>query len=116
MHEHEKWAREKTHDSLRGIARAIGVNEGNFSRQIKDGLDADRVIAIARAYGLGVIPSLVETGHINPEEAPEVLNGQLNKALEDIVRVAQQMNQHDYGLAADSSPEEGDGNPDDYLP
>lgn len=101
---------------MRAVARKIGVNEGNFPAKVSRGLDADMVIKIARAYGLGVIPSLVETGHINPEEAPEVLNNQLNKALDDIVRVAQQMNQRDYGLAADSSPEEGDGIPDDYLP
>ena len=121
MHEHEKWAREATNDSLRGIARAIGVNEGNFSRQIKQGLDADRVIMIARAYDLGVMKSLVETGHLTPEEAPEIVDAQITDALDRLIRLreeaqALERKQSDYGLVADNSPEEGAGAPDDYEP
>ena len=50
---HKEWALKVTGDSLRGIARSIGVNQGNFSRQIQDGLSADRVIAIAHACYFG---------------------------------------------------------------
>lgn len=116
MQSHTEWITSATNDTRRGVARTIGMDSGQLSREVRRGLTSDRVIEIARAYKLNVIKALVDTGHINPDEAPEVLGQQLNTALDDIVRIAHQLNQGDYGLAADSSPEEGDGNPDDYLP
>ena len=119
MHEHEKWAREAANgESLRAIARAINVNEGNFSRQIKNGLDADRVIQIARAYQQDIIQALIDTGHIDLREVPEVRNAQIGAALDRIISISEEVKtlQSDYGLVADSSPREGEGAPDDYEP
>lgn len=101
---------------MRAVARRIGANEGNFPGKVARGLTADLVIEIARAYKLNVIQALVDTGHINPEEAPEVLSSQIESAFEEIRRIAERVKQSDYSLVADSSPEEGDGNPDNYEP
>lgn len=117
---HKEWALKVTGDSLRGIARSIGVNQGNFSRQIQDGLSADRVIAIAHAYNLNAVDALLETGHLNTNDAPQksdvTLNGmiELLQQLQDNAHV-QGAVQNDYGLVADESPDEG-GTPDDYEP
>lgn len=111
--DHREWVKQATGDSLRGVARKLGINEGNFPGQARKGLTADRVIEIARAYHVNIVKALVDTGHISIGEAPEVIDEKLGKMIDTLVRLREQSQ---YGLAADSSPEEGDGNPDDYLP
>ena len=120
MTDHREWVKAATGDSLRAVARAIGVNESNFNGQAARGLSADRVIAIAHAYSLNAVDALLETGHLNMSDAPQksdvTLNGmiELLQQLQDNAHV-QGAVQNDYGLVADESPDEG-GTPDDYEP
>lgn len=103
---------------MRAVARRIGVNEGNFPAKVNRGLDADTVIHVARAYGLNIIQALIDTGFIDPSEAPEVRGAQVTEALDRMLAIAQEAKklQTDYGLVADGSPEEGEGAPEDYEP
>ena len=76
-------------------------------------MNADRVIEIARAYNISIVRALVDTGHIKVNEAPQVIDEKINSMLDTLARLHQQ--QSEYGLAADTSPDEG-GTPDDYEP
>lgn len=86
---HEEWAKEVTGDSLRGIAQKIGVNQSNFSRQIKSGLSADRVIMIARAYNLNQVQALIDTGHIDEP----AINTTPNEIIADLISLADRAKQ-----------------------
>lgn len=111
---------------MRAVARKLGVNQGNFPGKVARGLDANTVLDIARAYGINVIQALVDTGHIHMDEAPQVVDAQITEAIDNLIekyqsskRIADSYRiytQADYGLVADTSPEEGDGTPDDYEP
>lgn len=62
-----QWMLDYTGDSLRGIARKLGVKgASNLSKQARIYLSADRVIEIAHAYGKDPIEALRQTGHIKP--------------------------------------------------
>lgn len=111
--DHKLWMRQATADSMRGVARKIGVDSAQLSRELGRGLTSDRVIEIARAYHVNIVKALVDTGHISIGEAPQVIDEKLGQMIDTLIRLREQSQ---YGLAADSSPEEGDGNPDDYLP
>lgn len=109
---HTEWAKTATGESVRAIAKRIGVDSSNLSRQMRAGLTADRVIEIARAYDLSIIRALVDTGHISMKEAPGAIDTKITEAIETLAKLNHQT---DYGLAADTSPDEG-GTPDDYEP
>lgn len=52
-------------DSVNAAARKSGIVQTTLSRQVKArNFTAETVIAISRAYGVGVIRSLVQTGHL----------------------------------------------------
>ncbi|WP_288833744.1 hypothetical protein [uncultured Corynebacterium sp.] len=121
MKNHADWITDATGDTRRGVARNIGVDPAQLTREVKRGLDADRVIQIARHYELNIMKALVETGHLTLDEAPEIVDAQITDALDRLVRLhkeaqALENKQSDYGLVADSSPEEGAGAPEDYEP
>lgn len=115
----KEWLRKSTNDSLRGVARKLGIDNSQIHREIKSGgLSADRVISIAHAYDLNVIDALLETGHIFPKDDPR--GGiTFEAAIERLVELHESNvpggSQDDYDLVADQSPEEG-GDPDDYQP
>jgi len=121
MENHADWITRVTGDTRRAVARNIGVDPAQLTREVQRGLDADRVIQVARHYKLNIMKSLVETGHLTMDEAPEVVDAQITDALDRLVRLheeaqALERKQSDYGLVADNSPEEGAGAPEDYEP
>lgn len=68
--EHEKWIRGLSDDLTPTVAaKTAGLSHTTVIRQLqRGGLHSDVVIAIARAQGVSVVDSLVDTGHIQPDE------------------------------------------------
>ncbi|GGH33930.1 hypothetical protein [Microbacterium album] len=66
-----KWIDEvRGKDSIREVARRVGMNQGTLNRQINlDQLSFETVRAVCREYELPVIPALVSTGHLSREDA-----------------------------------------------
>lgn len=91
MHSHDYWLRTATDDSRRGVARTIGVDSGQLTREVQRGLTADRVISIARAYGLNIVTALVDTGHLAPYEADRGIPSHLDAGIADIARRADEL-------------------------
>lgn len=118
MSNHKEWVLNATGDSLRGVARTLGINQGNFPGQVARGLDADRVIEIAYAYNLDAVKALQDTGHLRVETKPETVDGLLDQVLAIAEQAKQQLDsnsptphvrpprQTDYDLVADTSPDE----------
>lgn len=122
--DNSEWVKEFTGDSLRGVARKLGLGASNLQRQLKAYLPADRVIEIANAYGKDPVRALKETGHIKDvqpltpseliEQAQELLT-QAHRQLETPAFDIQDFNvrRSDYDLVADNSPTERGGNDTD---
>lgn len=56
-------------DSVREVARRVGMNQGTLNRQINlDLLTFEVVRDISRAYGRPVLGDLVQTGHLSPSD------------------------------------------------
>ena len=64
--------------SLRAIATQAKLEPSTLSRQVNGDLPAETAIAIARAYGLSVVRTLVQLGYVTDAEAAE---GTLEAAL-----------------------------------
>lgn len=57
-------------DSIREVARRVGMNQGTLNRQINlDQLTFETVRDVCRAYERPLIPALIATGHITHEDA-----------------------------------------------
>lgn len=56
------------------IAAATGVSAATISRWLSgaQGVDAQQVVNVARAYGQPVLGALIEAGYVTPDEAGEV--------------------------------------------
>lgn len=106
MTTHKDWVLTATGDSLRGVARTLGINEGNFVTRVGKGLDADRVIEIAYAYDLDPVKALRDTGHLRPETDAPTVDNILDRMLDLAEQAKKQLNADDYDLVADSSPDE----------
>ena len=107
MNTHKEWVLTATGDSLRGVARRLGINQGNFPGQVARGLDADRVIEISYAYGLNPVVELQKTGHLRPETSDDTVDTILDRMLDLASQAKHHLEaQSDYGLVADDSPDE----------
>ena len=117
MSTHKEWVLTATGDSLRGVARALGMDSGQLSRESNKGLDADRVIEISYAYGLNPVVELQKTGHLRPETSDDTVDSILDRMLDLAEQAKNKLSnepdphvhpvvQDDYGLVADSSPDE----------
>ena len=107
MSTHKEWVLTATGDSLRGVARALGMDSGQLSRESNKGLDADRVIEISYAYGLNPVVELQKTGHLRPETNDETVDTILDRMLDLASQAKHHLEaQSDYGLVADNSPDE----------
>lgn len=107
MSTHKEWVLSATGDSLRGVARTLGINEGNFVTRVGKGLDADRVIEISYAYGLNPVVELQKTGHLRPETSDDTVDTILDRMLDLASQAKHHLEaQSDYGLVADNSPDE----------
>lgn len=65
--------------SVRAIALRVGMEPSTLTRQLRADLPVQTAVAIARAYGVPVVPLFVEVGYITGDEARE---GVLAMALE----------------------------------
>lgn len=115
--DHREWLKKATGDSQRGVARRIGIDHTQINREVAKGLDADRVIQISYAYGLNPVVELQQTGHLRPETADETVDTILDRMLDLAEQAKNKLSnepdphvhpvvQDDYGLVADSSPDE----------
>lgn len=68
--EHESWIRSLSPDlTPTTAAKTAGLSHTTVLRQLERGhLSADNVIAIARAYKVGIVDALVQTEHISEDE------------------------------------------------
>lgn len=56
-------------DSLREVARRVGMNQGTLNRQVNlDQLTYETVRDVSRAYGRPVLADLVHMGHLHPTD------------------------------------------------
>lgn len=116
--DHKEWLKKSVGDSQRSVARTLGMDSGQLSRELNKGLDADRVIEIAYAYNLDAVKALQDTGHLRAETKPETVDGLLDQVLAIAEQAKQQLDsnsptphvrpprQTDYDLVADTSPDE----------
>lgn len=130
--EHTEWMHRITAgDSLREVARRAGLNNRTLTTQVNAGkLKADLIIKIAEAYDESPVIALVDLGFMSARwitepgvvtalsrATDEQLTDELLRRLRliDDVSVDDLAARHLHAVA-DSSPEEGEGYPDDYEP
>lgn len=136
----ETWLNELTgHASRRAIAAKIDKAQSTLTRQLDRGaLLPEMVISLCRAYGRSPVTGLVETGYVNayevegPGVAAALEQATNEQLLDEIMRRSDPQARYLFGgdddviglapdalplhAVADSSPDEGEGLPDDYEP
>ena len=91
MNDHKTWVRNATGDSIRAVARKLGINEGNFNGKVNAGLTAELVMRVADAYGLSRVQSLIDTGHLPPREAHQETAEEIAARIKRDVRTLAEM-------------------------
>lgn len=114
------WLKSFTGDSISGVARAIGVNRANLNQQVLHGvIPADRVIAIAHAYGRSPVAALRETGYLD-HASDESLADRLDRAMRILTQVRDEIDAANHvtrlPTAASGAPDEPEMGDDGYAP
>ncbi|WP_052957034.1 hypothetical protein [Mycolicibacter heraklionensis] len=90
MSKHDEWLTAVTHGaSRRKIAEAIKFPQSTFNRKVGKGkIEADAVIAVARAFKVSPVEALVKTGYLTSEEAVGMSSRELARMIgdKDLVR------------------------------
>ena len=91
MNDHKTWVKNATGDSIRAVARKLGINEGNFNGKVNTGLTAELVMRVADAYGISRVQALIDTGHLPPREAHQETAEEIAARIERDVRTLAEM-------------------------
>lgn len=98
---HTEWLKTVTSDSQRAVARRLNIDSAQLNREIRRGLDADRVIQISYAYGLDPVRALQETGHLHYSDSGHSIDQLLDRVMElaqEIQRLKSVVQDDDDGL------------------
>lgn len=70
---HHEWFAKVTSDSVRSVARTVGLPPRTLATQLEKGrVSPENVIAIAMAYDIHPVRALVDTGYLEPQYAQAV--------------------------------------------
>lgn len=70
---HHDWFAKVTSDSVRAVARTVGLPPRTLATQLEKGrVSPENVIAISAAYGAHPVRALVDTGYLDPQYARAV--------------------------------------------
>lgn len=126
-------------DTRATAARKTDYSQSTITRQLSRGhLRPETVISLCRAYDRSPIQGLIETGYIfehevdGPAVSAALAQATNQQILDEILRRSDPearylfgddgsddvvgLSEHQLRVVADSSPDEGEGLPDDYLP
>ena len=90
---HKEWLKTVTSDSQRAVARVLNIDHAQINRELTRGLDADRVIQIAYAYGADPVRALQDTGHLHFSSSGKTIDALLDQVLhlaEEAKRMAEE--------------------------
>lgn len=128
MSKHDEWLTAVTHGaSRRKIAETIKLPQSTFNRKVGKGkVEADAVIAVARAFKVSPVEALVKTGYLTAEEAVGMSSRELARMIgdKDLVReMALRIEENEAAWAGTfdevvesaESADDGQAGPDDRL-
>ena len=78
---HTEWLKTVTSDSQRAVARRLNIDSAQLNREIRRGLDADRVIQISYTYGADPVRALQDTGHLHFSSSGKTIDALLDQVL-----------------------------------